>query len=229
MWFKPYLGVSRTTMKKGAKKAVAVQPEALDSGDEDDLSNILPLMFPKLGSSTIHTQHNHVFFNDEINNESAFALNKELRQVEAKMKILALTQGMTPGPIYLHLTTDGGSIHAAFSIVDCIQSLSVPVYSVVDGFVASAGTLISIACQKRYIRPNAYMLIHELRSGVWGKMSAIQEEVDNLKKLMDHLQSFYTKHTKLTKKQLDKLLSRDVIWNADECVQKGVVDSIYSS
>lgn len=197
--------------------------------DEDDSGNILPLILPKLGfgsNSSVYSQQNHVYFNDDITNETAFALNKELRQVEAKLKLLAFTQGLQPGPIYLHLTTDGGSIHAAFTIVDCIQSLSIPVYSVVDGFVASAGTLVSLAAEKRYIRPNAYMLIHELRSGVWGKMSTIDEEVENLKKVMDHLIKYYNENTKITKKQLEKLLSKDVIWNADECIKKGVVDEV---
>lgn len=226
MWMK-YLGVSKPISKTRKGSPSRDVPSVDDDGD--DGGNILPMILPKLGfgsSATVYSQQNHVYFNDDITNETAFALNKELRQVEAKMKVLALAQGLSPGPIYLHLTTDGGSIHAAFTIVDCIQSLSVPVYSVVDGFVASAGTLVSLAAEKRFIRPNAYMLIHELRSGVWGKMSTIEEEVENLKKIMDHLMKYYMDRTKLTKKQLEKLLSKDVIWNADECIAKSVADEI---
>jgi len=218
-----------STVVKTKKRKLEQMKDKPVMDDEDDGGNILPLILPKLGfgsNSSVYSQQNHVYFNDDITNETAFALNKELRQVEAKLKVLALTQGLQPGPIYLHLTTDGGSIHAAFTIVDCIQSLSVPVYSVVDGFVASAGTLVSLAAEKRYIRPNAYMLIHELRSGVWGKMSSIEEEVENLKKVMEHLQRYYTDRTKITKKQLEKLLSKDVIWNAEECIKKGVADEI---
>lgn len=73
------------------------------------------------------------------------------------------------------------------------------------------------------------MLIHELRSGVWGKMSSIEEEVENLKKVMDHIHQFYLKHTTLTKKQLEKILTKDVIWNAEECIAKGVADELYTA
>ena len=72
------------------------------------------------------------------------------------------------------------------------------------------------------------MLIHELRSGVWGKMSEITEEFENLKKLMNHLYSFYTQKTPFKLKELQKLLQKDTIWNAEECVKKGVADEIYS-
>lgn len=216
-------------MSRTNRKRKAQADPVMDDSDEQALP--FPIVFPKLGlggSSTVYTHQNHVYFNDEINNESVFALNKELHAVEAKLKMLTLTHGVEPGAIYLHLTTDGGSIHSAFSVVDCIQSLSVPVHTVVDGFVASAGTLISLAGKKRYIRPNAYMLIHELRSGVWGKMSSIEEEVENLKKVMDHIYSYYLTNTKLSKKQLEKILSKDVIWNARECIDKGVADELYT-
>ena len=103
-----------------------------------------------------------------------------------------------------------------------------PLYTVVDGFVASAGTLISIAGKKRYILPNAYMLLHELRSGFWGKMSDMTEEMENLKKLMDHLIEFYSTHTPLSKKTLEKLLTKDSIWNAKECISRGVVSGVFS-
>lgn len=214
-------------MKSSKKRKAKAEPEMDDSSEDGGVS--LPFVFPKLGGgASVYSQQNHVYFNDEINNDTVFALAKELRLVESKLKILALTHGAEPGPIYLHITTDGGSIHAAFSIVDVIQSLSLPVHTVVDGFVASAGTLISLAGKKRYIRKNAYMLIHELRSGVWGKMSSIEEEVENLKKVMDHIYDFYMQNAKLTKKQLEKILTKDIIWNAQECIDKGIADEIYT-
>jgi ATP-dependent protease ClpP protease subunit len=107
-----------------------------------------------------------------------------------------------------------------------MKQLGVPIYTVVDGFVASAGTLISICGDKRFMLPNAYMLIHELRSEFWGKMTDIEEEIKNLKKTMEHVTSLYTKHTKLSSTQLDKILKKDAIWNVDECLSKGLIDEV---
>jgi ATP-dependent protease ClpP protease subunit len=202
-------------------------------GDEDDNPAVVPpFMLPRFETnSRIYSHMNHVYFNDDITEDTAFHLNRELLSVKARLTMLAGAYGSLVGtvPIYLHMTTNGGGIHAAFSVVDCIQSLGVPVYTVVDGFVASAGTLITISASRRLIMPNAYMLIHELRSGVWGKMTSIEEEFQNLKKVMDHINTFYQAHTQISKRSLDSLLKKDVIWNAEECMSKGIVDEIYTA
>ena len=200
--------------------------------EDDDSPQVLPLILPRsLGAgspSTIYSHLNHVYFNDEINSDTAFALCKELRVVESQLRLTSTMLNLeSPQPIVLHITTDGGCIHSAFTVVDVIQRMSIPVHTVVEGFVASAGTLIALAGEKRFIGKNAYMLIHELRSGVWGKMSSIEDEFANLRKVMDHIVQFYLDTTPFTKKQLEKLLKYDVIWNADECVEKGLVQSIY--
>lgn len=218
--------------EKGKRKREKLTPPPACKGDDSDDDGGTPFVFPKLGaSSSVYSSMNNVYFTDDISTESAFALNKELRAVKTRLSLYATAHGVPPNttPIYLHLMTNGGSIHAAFSVVDCIKSLGIPVYTVVDGFVASAGTLISIAGAKRFIMPNAYMLIHELRSGVWGKMSNIEEEVLNLKKIMEHITEFYQQHTKLTKKALEKLLTKDLIWNAEECMAKGIIDEVFNA
>lgn len=206
--------------KKASKK------RKVENNDDDDGEQqiTLPFTLPNLNEHSVYSQFNHVYFNDDITYETAFSLNKELRTVETRLKTTAAALGIDPQPIYLHVTTHGGGIHAAFSIVDCINQISLPVYTVADGFVASAGTLITLAGKKRYITANAYMLIHEIRSGVWGKMSSIDEEYLNLKKVMDHIMDYYMKKTNFTKKQLEKILSKDIIWNAEECLEKGLVD-----
>lgn len=197
--------------------------------DDDDDNPALPLIVStKPNGTSVYSQCNHVYFNDDITYDSVFALNKELRLVETRLKTMGAALGMQAQPIFLHVTTHGGGIHAAFSAVDCIQQLSLPVHTVADGFVASAGTLLTLAGEKRYITQNAYMLIHELRSGVWGKMTSIDEEYLNLKKVMDHITGYYTKRTLITKKTLAKILTKDIIWNAEECIEKGLVNAIYT-
>jgi ATP-dependent protease ClpP protease subunit len=211
-----------------ASKKRKPPPPAGDDSDDD--SSDFRIVMPKLGSSTnVYSSGNHVYFNDTITEESAFALNRELRNAKMRATVLAVSSGITsPLPIFLHLTTPGGCIHSAFTVVDCIGTLGVPVHTIVEGSVASAGTLISMAGQKRYIMQNAYMLIHELRSGVWGKMSTLHEEMKNLDKVMDHLYTYYCERSKLRKPALVKLLTKDVIWNASESISKGIVEEVYT-
>ena len=199
-----------------------------DSDNESDTSSInLPFCLQKSPNSYIYSHLNHIYFNNNITQTTAFELNKELRNVETKLKTIAVTLSSDIKPIYLHLTTDGGEIYAAKSIIDCIKSITIPGYTVIDGFVASAGTLISLAGEKRFICKNAYMLIHELRSGFWGKMTSIDEEYSNLKKLMIHITQIYIENTKISKKEIENILKKDISWNAEECISKGLVSEYY--
>lgn len=194
------------------KAKLSSNEELLNNDEPSNTSNI-----------TIYSFSNHIYFNDDINNNTSFKLNNALRLMESKLKSLNIDNI----PIYLHLTTNGGLIHAAFSIIDCMNSISLPIYTVIEGYVASAGTLISVSGEKRYISKNAYVLIHELRSGFWGKMSEMEEEMTNIKKIQEHLINIYLNKTSLKKKKLNRILKKDIEWNAEEAIEFGIVDEIY--
>lgn len=196
--------------------------------DDDDEETIPNIIINKQSNNSIYSCGNHIYFNNDIDSTSAFNLNKELRTVELKLKSFQMAMNVEPMSIYLHLTTDGGSIHSALSIIDCMNSITLPIYTVIDGFVASAGTLISVCGCKRFIGKNAYVLLHELRSGVWGKMTYLEEEFNNFKKVQEHITNIYVDKTNFSKKKLDKLLKKDIEWNAEEAIAFGVVDEYYN-
>ena len=131
-----------------------------------------------------------------------------------------------PKPITLHITSNGGYVYQVFSAIDTIRGMKVPVHTVCKGFVASAGTLLSLAGKKRYITESSYMLIHELRAGQWGKFTHLTESLENSKQLMDHIKSYYLTRTKMTSEELDEQLKKDISWNAQMCLEKGLVDEI---
>ena len=223
-----YWGISKKDYSS-IKKKVKIEKKEDDCDDEPNEAINLKLssLIAKPTANNLYTNFNHVYFNDDITNETATELKKELRNAENQIRTLMLTHKIDKLPIYLHLTTDGGIIHSAFSVIDCIKSLSVPVYTIIDGFVASAGTLISLAGEKRFMCENAYMLIHELRSGFWGKMSDIEEECKNLQKMMKHISNYYKENTQMTKKELSSILKKDIILNYDECLKKGLITEKY--
>lgn len=131
-----------------------------------------------------------------------------------------------PKPITLYISSYGGSVYQVLGAIDTISNMKVPINTVCKGLVASAGTLLSLAGKKRYITKNSYMLIHELRDIHWGKFTHLVESFENSKLLMDHIKSYYLSKTKITKEELDEQLKKDVIWNAEMCVEKGLVDEI---
>jgi ATP-dependent Clp protease protease subunit len=174
----------------------------------------------------INRDNNHVYFYSEIDRTTIFKLLGAIREAE-EYCVLNSYKLRVEIPIYLHINSNGGTISDAFAAIDAILSCRVPVYSIIEGATASAGTLISVVCKKRYICPNAYMLIHELRSEVWGKMSEIEEEYKNLKKTMRHIIKIYTAHSNLSKSELKEMLKGDLWMSADTCLEYRLVDELW--
>ena len=176
----------------------------------------------------IERDANHIYFYSEINRVSIYELITLINEAEEENYILAFKLKIESIPIYIHISSFGGSIFDAFTAIDVIKSCKSPVYSVLEGANASASTLISVVANKRFIRPNSYMLIHELRSSFWGKYHEITDEVKNLNEIMEKLKDIYKEHTNIQKKQLDELLKHDLWLNSDKCLKYGLVDEIWN-
>jgi len=128
--------------------------------------------------------------------------------------------------INLYITSNGGLVYQVFGAIDTIRGMKVHVHTICKGIVASAGTLLSLAGKKRYITESSYMLIHELRSGYWGKFTHLSESLENSKQLMEHIKNWYLLRTKMNSEELDEQLRKDISWNAQMCLEKGLVDEI---
>lgn len=129
-------------------------------------------------------------------------------------------------PINLYITSNGGLVYQVFGVIDTIKAMKVPVHTICKGFVASAGTLLSLAGKRRFITENSYMLIHELRAGHYGKFTHLLESIENSKQLMEHIKKIYLEKTKITVEELEEQLKKDISWNAQMCLDKGLIDEI---
>ena len=201
---------------------------------------------------TVNEETNSIYFNAGINPKTMSDLTNKLLNMEQKIlkkqknlkrKIKDLKKDdkdskesvdyddhfdikIEPKPITLYITSNGGYVYQVFSAIDTIRGMVIPVHTVCKGFVASAGTLLSLAGKKRFITESSYMLIHELRAGHWGKFTNLSESYENSKQLMDHIKMYYLKRTKMTSDELDEQLKKDISWNAQMCLDKGLVDEI---
>ena len=175
----------------------------------------------------VQRENNHIYFHCEVDRESIFELTTLIREAEEESLFTSFKLNIEEVPIYLHINSLGGCVYSAFSLIDIINSCRIPIYTIVEGATASAGTLISIFGKKRYIRPNAHMLIHQLSSECWGKMSEIEDEFKNLQDLMDKIKSMYKDNTKIPKKELNEILKHDLWLDSDKCLKYGLVDELW--
>ena len=175
----------------------------------------------------IKSDKNHVYFYSEVDRSSTYELMECMREAEKYCLKLCYETKIESLPIYLHISSYGGSVFDALTAIDVITSCKVPVHTIIDGATASAGTLIGVVGKKRYIRPNAYMLIHQLSSGSWGKMNELEDDFANNKLLMEKIKDIYKHHANIPKKELSEILKHDLWWEADKCIQYGLIDEIW--
>jgi ATP-dependent protease ClpP protease subunit len=173
---------------------------------------------------------NHIWFNDDVENES---VNKLIKIISAKnfifnQKVKEIYFGtIEPVPIYLHINSDGGNIPDALAAVDCIRNSKIPIYTIIEGNAASAATFLSVAGKKRFITENSVLLIHQLSSGMWGTMAQLEDEHVNNKFFMEKIYSIYDKYTRISRRRLEKILKKDIWWGAEKAIQYGFADQIY--
>jgi ATP-dependent Clp protease protease subunit len=181
----------------------------------------------KSQKETLTIGSNQIFFYDDVTRQSIYTLNRQLDATAKSIQLLGINYSIPVlPPIQLFINSEGGEVFSAFSAVDRIKSSVVPVHSYVEGFCASAATLLSVCAHKRYIRQNGFMLIHQVRSGMWGTFAEFEDEIENLELIMKYIKQIYLANTQIVESDLTEILKHDTYLNAEECVKYGLVDEI---
>lgn len=181
------------------------------------------------GQGKIKKIDNHIYFYADVEQVSILQLNLTLKELEKEILSYSSKFNSEPAKIYLHINSPGGDLYSALSAVDTIINLKVKVVSIIEGFAASAATIISVVASERVIQKHAYMLIHQLSSGFWGKYQEFEDEAKNLDRLMKMIKQIYKEHTQIKmsgKNGLNECLKHDLLWDCNECVKVGLVDRI---
>ncbi len=179
----------------------------------------------------VYAYDNHIYLYSSINKENIIKLNNLIIDINKKVVNANKDYPMfkiEPKPIYLHINSYGGCIFSAFTAIDFITNSSIPIYTIIEGASASAATLISVCGKKRYMCKNASMLIHQLSSGMIGKMSTLDDQYINLNEMMKKIKDIYLTNTTIKKTEIDKLLKHDLWWDLTKCKKYGLFDEIWT-
>lgn len=160
-----------------------------------------------------------IFIGDDINEHTANLIVAQL---------LFLASEDPNKDIYLYINSPGGSVYDALAVYDTMQYIKPDIQTVGIGVQASAAAFLlsSGAKGKRYLLPNATVMIHQPSSGTRGKVT--DQEIDlrealRVKKLMEEIMSRNTGQ-KIEKIHAD--MERDFWLTASEAKKYGLVDDV---
>lgn len=169
-----------------------------------------------------------VYLWNAISSEVALKLIKILTEIKQELQVFKFKSGaqiqtQNKVPIELYINSGGGCLFSALTIHDFITALDWPVYATVTGRACSGAALVLLACERRFMFEHSFVLMHNLLTSFSGKYQELLDETHNSKTLNETMSSIILKQTKLKRRELQELLSRDVFLGRKECVQKGIV------
>ena len=179
------------------------------------------------GGASVSVQHNHIYLYDQISQQSMVELAMAIRQAEIDcIKQHTLYGGDAPQPIHLHINSFGGDAYAGLAGLGHIKACKVPVYTYVEGSVASAATFLSMAGHRRYMTKHSFMLIHQISTWFSGTYENLKDEKESIDALMEMLLNFYKDNSKMKKRDLTNLLKRDLWLTPTQCLAWGLIDGV---
>lgn len=160
-----------------------------------------------------------VFLGDEVNSTTANLVVAQL---------LFLANEDPKKDIKLYINSPGGSVYDGLAIIDTMNYVKPDVQTIGIGLQASMGAML-LACGapgKRFVLPNARIMIHQPSSGTQGKVTdqeiSLRESIYVKKRLIE----IFAERTGKSVAQVEKDMDRDNWMSAEEAREYGIIDEV---
>ncbi|KAG5179188.1 ClpP/crotonase-like domain-containing protein [Tribonema minus] len=176
---------------------------------------------------SVERRYNKIYLYTEVTSESCAMTQRAIEDATAEMQQYSTALSIPEPPrIELHIQSPGGALLPTFGLIDFIARNPVSVDSYIDAFAASAATLISVSCSRRYAYPHSIMMLHQLSGSASGKFTEMETQVKNMDLFMEMIRRIYVDHTAMNRSELNGILAKDDWFSAQNCLDRGIIDAI---
>ena len=160
-----------------------------------------------------------IFLGEDVNPHTANLITAQL---------LFLDNESSTKDIHMYINSPGGSVYDALAIFDTMKFVKADIQTVGIGIQASAAAfLLSSGTKgKRFILPNASVMIHQPSSGTKGKVTDQEIELRESLRVKRLLEEIMAKNTGQKVSQIHQDMERDKWMNAEEAKKYGIVDQV---
>jgi ATP-dependent Clp protease protease subunit len=133
--------------------------------------------------------------------------------------------------ISLYTHSPGGYVTAGMAIYDTMQFMTCDVATYCIGMAASMGAVLLAAGTKgkRFVLPNARIMIHQPSGGARGQASDISIQAKEILRLKKRLNEIMSYHTGQPVERIEKDMDRDNYMSAEDAKEYGIVDEVVKS
>ncbi len=145
-------------------------------------------------------------------------------------QLLFLESEDASAEVKLYVNSPGGSVSSGLAMYDTMQHIKPDVSVTVVGMAASMAAVLTAAgaAGKRFVLPNARIMIHQGSAGFSGSPSDIEITAREVLKSRQKLDELLSKHTGQPLERVTKDTDRDYWMSATEAVEYGLVDKVVS-
>ena len=160
-----------------------------------------------------------VMLSGEVNDDSANLVIAQLLFLESEDP---------DKDIYLYINSPGGSVTAGMAIYDTMNYIKADVSTICMGLAASMGAFLlsSGAKGKRYVLPNAEVMIHQPLGGFQGQATDIDIHAKRILKTKEKLNKILSENTGKHLDEICRDVERDYFLDGEEAVEYGLVDRV---
>ncbi|EAG7183661.1 ATP-dependent Clp endopeptidase proteolytic subunit ClpP [Listeria monocytogenes] len=130
--------------------------------------------------------------------------------------------------IFLYINSPGGSISAGMAIYDTMNFVKADVQTIGMGMAASMGSFLLTAGAngKRFVLPNAEIMIHQPLGGAQGQATEIEIAARHILKIKERMNTIMAEKTGQPYEVIARDTDRDNFMTAQEAKDYGLIDDI---
>ena len=163
-----------------------------------------------------------VFLGEEVNETTANLIVAQMMFLEAEDP---------EKDIHFYINSPGGSVADGFAIYDTMHYVKCDVATYCIGMAASMGAFLLAGGTKgkRFVLPNAEIMIHQPSGGAKGQATEIEIVAKQILRTKERLNRILSENTGQPFEKVAEDTERDNWMSAEEALEYGIVDKIISN
>ena len=187
-------------------------------------------LVPYVVEQTSRGERSYDIFSRLLNDRIIF-LGEEVNATTASLVVaqLLFLEAQDPDKdIQFYINSPGGSITDGMAIYDTMQYIKCDVSTICVGMAASMGAFLlsSGAKGKRFVLPNAEIMIHQPSAGTQGQVTDMAIHLKRFEFIKKRMNSIMAQNTGKTIEEITAACERDNFMTADEAVEFGLIDKV---
>ncbi len=145
-------------------------------------------------------------------------------------QLLYLESENKDADINLYINSPGGSVTSGMAIYDTMEYIRPDVSTTCMGMAASMGAFLLAGGEKgkRFILPNAKVMLHQVMGGFKGQATDIEIQAEEILRVKKRINEIISENTGQDLKKVERDTERDFYMTSKEAKDYGVVDEIIS-